>query len=380
MIIVVDGNYYKENLLGGDHELKFGFEYKTSDLHTFSSYGNGVLIVDYYQTTPKGPLTSGILYAQHFIDGKAELNRGSVYITDTYRRSKLTLNLGLRFDHQTGSNTASTIPGVPGFESTVGSLDFPGNDPGVTFNNLSPRIGATYDLTGDGKTIVRGNFARYYDALNNAFITYKNPTFVYNGAILPFENSNGDRVITPDEITGDPIYYGGLNGPVFDLDAFYASRQIDPDLKNSNAFEYIAGFERQLSSDLSLSATYTHRDYRDTTVIVPAGVSAADFVPGGVFTQNTVLGNFTVPYFLYGGEDNGDRILTNAEGYDTKYDGLDIAVRKRMSNNFMVNAGLTLQKQKANYDGDSSLAFFIGDGGLTGQTYPFDPDESAVPQ
>ena len=52
------------------------------------------------------------------------------------------------------------------------------------------------------------------------------------------------------------------------------------------------GFERQLMQDLSVSATYTHRDYRDTTTIVSNGVSAADFVPGGVFTANTVLGNF----------------------------------------------------------------------------------------
>lgn len=39
----------------------------------------------------------------------------------------------------------------------------------------------------------------------------------------------------------------------------------------------------------------------------------------------------------------------------------------------MVNAGLTLQKQKANYDGGDSLAFYIGDGGLLGQVFPFDP-------
>ena len=36
-------------------------------------------------------------------------------------------------------------------------------------------------------------------------------------------------------------------------------------------------------------------------------------------------------------------------------------------------AGLTLQRQKANYNGAQSHAFYIGDGGLTGQTFPFDP-------
>ena len=63
------------------------------------------------------------------------------------------------------------------------------NDPGITFNDFSPRIGATYDFSGDGKTIIRGNFARYYDGLNPAFTQLQNPTFVYNGAIIPYTQS-----------------------------------------------------------------------------------------------------------------------------------------------------------------------------------------------
>jgi len=373
--ITVDANYYQENVLGGDHEFKFGFEYKTSKLHTFSSYGNGVEIIDYYQTTPQGPLTQGYAYAQHYIDGHVKLNRTSFYATDTFRRDRLTLNLGFRFDNQTGLNEASNIPGVPGFEAFVGPLDFPGNDPGVTFNNWSPRVGATYDITGDGKTVIRGNFARYYDTYNPAFIQHQNPTYVYNGAIFAYNNLNGDRTITPDEIVGSPSYYGGLNGPIFDLQSFLNNHPVDPDLKNSNSYEELVGFERQLSTDLSLSATYTHRDYRDTTAIVPTGISASDYVLAGNFTANTVLGNFNVPYYTLGVEQSGQSIVTNIEDYKTTYNGVDIAVRKRMSNNFLINGGLTLQRQKANYDGGDSAGFYIGDGGITGQTFPFDPGQ-----
>jgi len=32
----------------------------------------------------------------------------------------------------------------------------------VKVNNFSPRLGLTYDLTGSGKTIVRGNYAMYW--------------------------------------------------------------------------------------------------------------------------------------------------------------------------------------------------------------------------
>jgi hypothetical protein len=50
-------------------------------------------------------------------------------------------------------------------------------------------------------------------------------------------------------------------------------------------------------------------------------------------------------------------------------------VRKRMSNNFMVNAGLTLQSQKADYGSADASGFTIGDGGISGVTFPFDPGQ-----
>jgi hypothetical protein len=371
--IVLDANYYKEHFVGGDHEFRFGFEYKTSSVHTFSSYGNGVLISDYNQTTPRGPLTSGILYARHNVDGHVNLDRSSFYATDTFRKDRLTLNLGFRFDRQSGSNDASTISAVPGFEDFVGALNFPGNDPDITFNDWSPRVGATYDVSGDGKTIVRGNFARYYDAYNVLYPRHLNPTFVYNGAIISYNNLNNDRVITPDELTSDPSYYGGLNGPNFDIDAFLKNHIVDSDFHNSNSWEYLLGFERELANEVALSVTYTHRDYRDPAVFVPAGISQNDYTLAGTFTRDTVLGSFSVPYYVFTGQQDGSLILTNANDYKTKYDGLDISLRKRMSNNFMLNGGVSLQKQKAHYDGGDSTAFYIGDGGLAGQVFPFDP-------
>ena len=123
---------------------------------------------------------------------------------------------------------------------------------GINLNNISPRIGATYDVSGDGKTLIRGNFARYYDTFNPAYLNHVNPTFVYNGAIFSYENRNGDRNITADEITSGPNYYGGLDGPTFNIDAFIQNRKIDPDLQNSNSWEYLVGFERQVASDFSI--------------------------------------------------------------------------------------------------------------------------------
>lgn len=373
--ITVDANYYKENVLGGDHEFKFGFEFKTSKLHTFSSYGNGVFIIDYNQTVPGGPLTDGGLFAQHYIDGHVKMDRTSFYATDTFRKDRLTLNLGFRFDGQTGHNDAANIPAVPGFEAFVPAFQYQAQDPGIKFNDISPRIGATYDLTGDGKTVIRGNYARYYDTW--ALVqNFQNPTFLYNGAFFNYTNLNGDRTITPNELTAGPFYYGGLaNGGIFDLATFLDLHQIDPNLSNSFSNEYIAGFERQVSQDVSVSAQFTHRDYHNFYQGVPTGIGVGSYVQQPNLELNTVLGHFSVPFYKLPFDQDGHQIYRNIDGYDQSYNGVDISARKRMSNNFMLNAGVTLQRQKANYNSPDASAYTFGDGGISGLTFPFDPNQ-----
>ncbi len=375
--LVVDANYFAENIIGGDHEFKFGFEYKTSKLHTSSFYGNGIYIIDSYQTTPGGPLTSGYFQLVHQNDGKVKQPRTSFYVNDTFRKDRLTLNAGVRFDSQTGENTASTSTTAPGFEDILGPVSFDGNDPGITFNNVSPRIGVTYDLTGDGKTVIRGNFARYYDGWNPLYEIHTNPTYIYNGAYAHFTNLNGDRTITRDEIDSAFGYFGGA-GQVFDIDAFLAQRLYADNFHNSGSNEVLAGFERQVMPDLSVAVTYTYRQYFDATRLVPLGVSPSDYVQSGTQTFNTVLGSFTVPLFTYQGSNDGTLIWRNIEDYKQTYNGVDFNVRKRMSNNFMLSGSLVLQRQKASYDSPDAANWILDDGGISGQAFPGNPANVAL--
>jgi hypothetical protein len=65
--------------------------------------------------------------------------------------ARLTLNLGVRYDLETGtSNTDVPSPIQPG----IRPLDK---------NNVSPRVGFAYDVRGDGRSVVRGGIGRYYD-------------------------------------------------------------------------------------------------------------------------------------------------------------------------------------------------------------------------
>jgi hypothetical protein len=375
-----DVNYFKENMAGGDHEFKFGFEFKRANIHSTSTYGIGYAIYDYNQTTPYGPLTDGRVKVQHYVDGNTQSSRLSFYAQDTFRRDRLTLNLGVRYDHQTGLNKGVSIPGVPGWEDFVGAFDYQGGDVPVKFDDISPRIGATYDVSGDGKTVIRGNFARYYDGFGTATIlNFSNPTFVYNGANFYFTNLNGDRRVQRDELTGGPFYYGGLGPGAFDLNGFL-DKHLYGDLTNSGSWEALAGFERQLAPDLSVGATYTWRRYVNFIPAnapvpgVPFGITQDDFVPSGSFTFTAIDGEvFNVPTFSLPTPHDGTMILENVDGYTQTYNGIDLVVRKRMSNNFLLNSSFTWQQQKGHYDGNLATGFIVPDGGLSGTPLQYDP-------
>jgi hypothetical protein len=373
-----DANYFMENTMGGDHELKFGFEYKTNTVHSGRFYGNGIYLKDNAQLTPKGQLISGNLYLYRLLDGRGKQNRLSFFVNDTFRKDRLTLNLGVRFDRLDGQNDPATAGTTPGWEDVLAPVVFEGNDPGIEFNDFSPRFGITYDLTGDGKTIIRGNYARYYDGWNPNYEINLNPTFVLNGAFAPYTNLNGDREITRDEISGPFVYFSGA-APVFNAEAFAAKNTVNPDFHNSGSDEIIAGFDRQIATDLAVGVTYTYRHYFDATRYVPVDVSASDYVQEGTQTFNTTLGTFTVPLFRYHGANTAGTLeWTNIEDYSQTYHGIDINARKRMSNNFMLFASMVLQNQTASYDSPTAANWIIDDGAISGQAFPGNPANAAL--
>ena len=120
----IDGNYYKENVLAGDHELKFGFEYRKTPVRTVSGWDTNA-VAAYY----KGYPVEVWLNRETRFD--VTLWRYSFYVGDTYTIKKLTLNLGLRYDYQTGKNNPVDIPPCPLAPDLLPGINFAGNDPGI---------------------------------------------------------------------------------------------------------------------------------------------------------------------------------------------------------------------------------------------------------
>ena len=70
----------------------------------------------------------------------------SGYVSDTFTKDRLTLNLGLRFDHQTGTDTPSTTEANSFIPNLLPTLDYAGGAGNVSWNDFSPRLGLTYAL------------------------------------------------------------------------------------------------------------------------------------------------------------------------------------------------------------------------------------------
>lgn len=356
----LDANYFKQNW-GGDHEFKFGFAYKHATVTTSCQYGGDVILYDY--AGQRGDVSAGAGRAKlrYLVNDKFNLDNIGIYGGDTWRMNRLTVNLGFHFDHNTSKTKAADAPANAIRPDLLPELHYAGSDNIPALDSFSPRIGATYDLTGDGKTIIRGNYARFYDQLGPAPAAYINPLGGYTGVYTYYADLNGDGIITPNEI--DLSYLAGFRGMVIgDGEAtsqgFENHRSVDQNIKAQSTDELIAGFERQLSSDVSVSANYTYRKYDNQWDSFIPGVTSADFVCAPLTVTNPVTGEtFTNPNYcdIPGSIAARDQFqLLVAPGQNRSYSGVEFSFNKRMSNKWMARFNGTIQDQKIHYDNDGS--------------------------
>ena len=95
-----------------------------------------------------------------FPAGRTVDNRIGAYVGDSWKlRKTFTLTYGLRYVRDTG-RTDSNLPGIPELSALSPGLGDPVRQPNL---NFAPQLGFAWDVTGSGKTAVRGGIGLFYE-------------------------------------------------------------------------------------------------------------------------------------------------------------------------------------------------------------------------
>jgi hypothetical protein len=390
-----DGNYFASNKLGADHSIKFGFAYRRSPVESLSSVGGGA-VARYrglYAFTPGafntvldttaagfaanklGCTINGVSYLAGTATGcdEASIQRDAdftytlysrnAYIQDSIKKGRATINVGLRFDHQHDIATPGTVPANRILPVQLPAINFPGADSGARYNNFSPRVGVTYDLSGTGKTVLKASAARYY-GIGMFTAQALEPTGTTTELIFPWKDLNGDKVVQANELhllkpdgtlnlQNSPAGYDQTKpgSPI-------STAIVDPNLRNDTTDEAIIGLDHELMNNFGVGVMYIYRKYGNFCGSAQQGCvgsavryldSTANYTGPVAFTAacgNSLCDQTSYTgYYFNGPTLHSDTIERNIDQYRT-YQGLELTARKRLSNHWMLSGSYAYNNEK----------------------------------
>lgn len=323
----------------GEHQIKAGVQIDRVGLDTLAGgTGNGIVFFwdqsfmgmrgpfGYYQLISNDRLPNLGVITQ----GKAAVSNVGLFVQDAWTIGRLTAHLGLRTENE-HVPSLSPDPRVPGTAIRFGFDD-----------KLAPRLGLAWDATGDGRTKVYASWGIFYDItklqLSFGFGGFSSVGYRYTldsgdiGAIV-------DNPDCPPTCPGTLLSRSEVGVLLNDPD----DSHIDPALRQTRLQEAVAGIERELASNLAVSARYVHkqvdRAVEDVGTRV-AGQTGTRFVianPGFSIASSFVpeLGTTAHP-------------LPKAR---RDYDAIELALDRRLSYGWSARLSYTWSRLAGNYSG-----------------------------
>src|SRR5712691_54626 len=249
------------------------------------------------------------------------------YVQDDYRvTSNLTLNLGARYEFFTVPADKDGLDAYLADVRTSPATVLGGPFVNPSLKNVAPRFGFAWDVTGDGRTAVRGGSGLYYDTdgpYNSSLgVSIQTPPFVLpvnvTGAGIPFPT---------------PVFPTATTGGALSL------RTIDYHIKQPKAWTYNVNVQRELAAGWAAMVGY-------------AGSRGYDLV-------NTIEGNPVVPVvqadgtlFFPAGAPRRNPAWSSidyrtSDGHST-YHSLQAMLQKRFAKGYQLQLSYTLSKTMDN--------------------------------
>jgi Carboxypeptidase regulatory-like domain len=348
-------NWFAPRLWGGNHDIKVGFQYLFADavINDETNMNGTFRFPTDMAFNPADPRTyperlqilvptpESTYMQSHVIVGFAQ---------DKYQRGRLTLSGGLRYDLE-------IVPLDNKFNPFLPDGGYPADK-----NNLAPRVGFAYNTDGNGSAVVRGGYGLFYDKTHLTIIDEFLRRGVYASAFTAsFPNSAADSGPLNGRLPTDPML---VNGPVVNraaINQLFPPGTLgrntgnvfldNPDRTVPYTHQVTLGYQRQLGPQIAASADYVKTWGRDMLIYYNLNPGLrANTSRTGPITYSDLFGIANSlgisPFF--------NPVYTIRNDAQTKYDGLNVQVEKRYSNNWSARVSYALSSARGNTEGSGT--------------------------
>jgi hypothetical protein len=304
----------------GHHDIKAGLEVEreTANVIKFMSGGQQVTVFandanplkpiysHNYWTTPdatvgNAPVSQLLATPSHHVT--------TAYIQDRWTLDNLTINGGLRWDHQAIIDA-----------SGVTQIDMK--------KDYAPRLGFAWDPSGKHSSRFFGSYGRFNEEIPMDLV------------IRSFSYERQPRIInySPTSTTPDPAAEADLGTPSAILGGF--TEPSDPNIKDQYLDEYILGYENEVRPNISVGVKGIYRSYG--RVIEDFLCSSDGTYCIGNPGQGIMKDIFTLDYST----------TFPAPKPKRSFKGVQLDANKRLSNNWQAMVSYLYSKLDGNYDGE----------------------------
>jgi outer membrane receptor protein involved in Fe transport len=336
---------YVANLAGQSHTFKAGYAINRVANDTLNDFTNGQFSIFWGGSYSRGSFqdqrgTYGYYVWEDGVKntGKVNSRNQGFYVQDTWRAgNRLTVNLGVRLENEFLPPYKGEVNGV----KVANPVSFGWGD------KVAPRLGAAWDIKGDGQWKASASFGVFYDVLKYELARGSFGSDYWWSHVYRLNDPNVLNLskTNPGALGPEITSYDNRTLPI---NAAGELEGIDPAIKPYKTNEFSAAIDHQFSSKLVGSVRYTRR--RLLNAIEDIGVLDAEGNevylignPGGGQTRDTSS--------VYGGTTpNGTFLVPSAT---RKYDAVEARAQGIFSK-LGFTASYTWSKLRGNYSGPAN--------------------------